>query len=72
VVVPGSSVIRVKPLSAEEQSEVFATFDGQSLLPLSTAHVVSVSRAEHPLRLIRTSSRGYFQILREKLKWAET
>ena len=71
VVVPGSSLIRVKPLTAEEQGEVFATFDGQFLLPLSTDHVVSVSRAEKPLRLIRTSARGYFQVLREKLRWAE-
>jgi NAD+ kinase len=71
VVVPGSSEIRIQPLIRDEQSEVFATFDGQALLPLKSNHVVSVRRAEKPLRLIRASARGYFQVLREKLKWGE-
>jgi NAD+ kinase len=69
VIVPGGSEIQVQPLIREEQSEVFATFDGQALMPLKNDHVVSVSRAEKRLRLIRASSRGYFQVLREKLKW---
>jgi NAD+ kinase len=71
VVVPGSSEIRIQPFMQVEQDEVFATFDGQSLLPLKSTHVVSVRRAEKPLRLLRGSSRGYFQVLREKLKWGE-
>ena len=71
VVVPGSSEIRVQPLMHEEQSEVFATFDGQALLPLKSDHIVTVRRAGQRLRLIRASSRGYFQVLREKLKWGE-
>jgi NAD+ kinase len=50
---------------------VFATFDGQAVLRLTKDHVVLVRRAGRPLRLIRASSRGYFQVLREKLKWGE-
>ena len=72
VVVPGSSTITVQPLNAHEQLEVFATFDGQALLPLTDDHIVTVRRAPEPLRLIRASARGYFQVLREKLKWGET
>lgn len=72
VVVPGASHIRIQPLMPDGQSEVFATFDGQALLPLKSDHVVSVQRADRPLRLIRASARGYFQVLREKLKWGET
>lgn len=71
VVVPASSEIRIQPFTHGDQDEVFATFDGQSLLPLGENHSVSVRRAERPLRLIRASSRGYFQVLREKLKWGE-
>jgi NAD kinase len=40
-------------------------------MPLKSDHTVSVRRAEKRLRLIRASSRGYFQVLREKLKWGE-
>jgi len=71
VVVPGSSEIRVQPLMRSDQIEVFATFDGQALLALKHDYVVSVRRAARPLRLIRASARGYFQVLREKLKWGE-
>lgn len=71
VVVPGSSEIRIQPSMPDDQTEVFATFDGQLLLPLKSHHVVLVRRAEKSLRLIRASSRGYFQVLREKLKWGE-
>lgn len=69
VIVPGSSEILVQPLIHDEQSEVFATFDGQSLMGLKSDHTVAVRRAEKRLRLIRASARGYFQVLREKLKW---
>jgi NAD+ kinase len=69
VVVPGSSEICVQPLIHDDQSEVFATFDGQALLRLKRHHTVRVRRADKPLRLIRASERGYFQVLREKLKW---
>ena len=71
VVVPGSSEIHIQPLIHQDQSEVFATFDGQALMPLKGDHIVSVRRAQQRLRLIRASSRGYFQVLREKLKWGE-
>lgn len=71
VVVPGSSEICVQPIIHDDQSEVFGTFDGQALLPLKSEHIVSVRRAQKPLRLIRASERGYFQVLREKLKWGE-
>ena len=32
---------------------------------------VSVTRAERTLRLIRASTRSYFEVLRQKLKWGE-
>ncbi len=61
VVVPGSSEIRIQPLIHDDQSEVFATFDGQALLPLQSEHVVTVRRAQKPLRLVRASARGTFR-----------
>jgi NAD+ kinase len=69
VVVPGTAEIRIQPLVHDDQSEVFATFDGQALLPLRSDSTVTVRRAKKSMRLIRASARGYFQVLREKLKW---
>lgn len=71
VVVPGSSEITIQPFPDDSDEEVFATFDGQFGLPLRAGQEVQVRRAERPLRLIRASSRGYFQVLQEKLKWGE-
>jgi NAD+ kinase len=33
--------------------------------------VVSVRRSARPIRLIRATSRNYFEVLREKLKWGQ-
>jgi NAD kinase len=32
---------------------------------------VAITRAERPLRLVRSTRRSYFEVLREKLKWNE-
>ena len=68
VVIPGASDVHVRPIM-EEHDEVFVTFDGQSGFPLRPHDLVSVRRAPRPLRIVKSSARGYFEILREKLKW---
>ena len=55
----------------DNEDEVFATFDGQTGLQLRADDELRVRRAEKPLRLIRPSTRGYFEVLRRKLKWGE-
>ena len=50
---------------------VHVTFDGQSGFPLPFGQAVTIARATRPLRLIRASSRSYFEVLRQKLKWHE-
>jgi NAD+ kinase len=71
IVVPGSFDVRVQPAVNGSNEEVYVTFDGQSGHALQSDDVVSVRCAERPLRLIRASSRTYFDVLREKLKWSE-
>ncbi len=70
VVVAGPSAISVAPNMAASD-EVFVTFDGQSGHALQPGDVVSMTKAERPLRLVRSSSRSYFDVLRQKLKWGE-
>jgi NAD+ kinase len=70
IVIPSSSPVRVQPLM-DERDEVFVTFDGQAGYQLQAGDDVRVCRAEARLRLIRPSTRSYFAVLREKLKWGE-
>jgi NAD+ kinase len=70
IVIPSSSPVRVKPHMAD-RDEAFVTFDGQAGYQLEAGDEVRVCRADTPLRLIRPSTRSYFEVLREKLKWGE-
>jgi NAD+ kinase len=69
LVVPGSSEVRVQPHMDGSRDEVYVTFDGQFGFQLLENDVVSVSRSARPIRLIRATTRSYFEVLREKLKW---
>lgn len=70
VVIPSTSPVRVHP-NMEERDEVFLTFDGQQGFQLQNGDEVTVRRADKPLRLIKASTRSYFEVLRTKLKWGE-
>src|SRR5688500_13248122 len=70
LMIPGASIIEVTP-KLDGGEEVFVTFDGQSGHPVETGDVVKVKKAPRPLRLIRASSRSYYDVLRQKLKWGE-
>jgi NAD+ kinase len=71
IVIPASSEVRVQPAMNGSGEEVFVTFDGQSGHSLQFDDVISVCRADQPLRLVRASTRTYFDVLRQKLKWSQ-
>jgi NAD+ kinase len=70
VVMPATAALTIQPLIAGGE-DIFVTADGQTGYPLSAADLVTVSRAERALRLVRSTERSYFGVLRQKLKWAE-
>jgi NAD+ kinase len=70
IVIPGSSEVRVRP-AMDGHDEVFVTIDGQFGYPLQADDEILIARAERPFRLIRSRTRTYFEILREKLKWSQ-
>jgi NAD+ kinase len=70
IVIPATAVVRVQPNMAE-RDEVFVTFDGQAGFELHAGDEVLVRCLEKPLRLIKPSTRSYFEVLRTKLKWGE-
>lgn len=71
IVVAGDSEIRVEPAEGASNDELFVTFDGQSGHPLQDDDAVVVTRADRVVRLVRASTRTYFEVLRQKLKWLE-
>jgi len=68
LVIPAASVVRVRPL-IQDRDEVFVTFDGQEGFELHAGDLITVCVAEEPIRLVKPTTRGYFEVLREKLKW---
>jgi NAD+ kinase len=68
IVIPGASVVEVTP-NMEERDEVFLTLDGQTGFEMETGDRITVRPSESTLRLIRPSTRSYFEVLRTKLKW---
>jgi NAD+ kinase len=71
VVIPGSAAIEVLAHSSGSPDEIFVTYDGQSGYPLHEGDFVKVRMSSQRLRLVRAPARGYFELLREKLKWGE-
>jgi NAD+ kinase len=70
IVIPASSLVRVQPMMAE-RDELYVTFDGQAGYQLEAGDEVRIQCAERRVRLVRPSSRSYFEVLRQKLKWNE-
>ncbi len=71
VVIPGSALVEVRAHADSGPDEVFVTYDGQSGYPLNDGDTVQVRKSEQVLRLVKAPARGYFEVLREKLKWGE-
>lgn len=70
IVVPAHREVRVA-VSTDNGGEVYVTFDGQTGSPLKTGDVVVIRRAARHVRLVRATTRTYFEVLRQKLKWGE-
>jgi NAD+ kinase len=54
-----------------KDERVVLTLDGQIGFPLEYGDEVIAKESRHFVRLIKSSSKGYFEILRTKLKWGE-
>ena len=51
------------------ESDVLLTLDGQVGFPLRVGDVVTIEKASRHLRLVKSPTRSYFEVLRRKLKW---
>jgi NAD+ kinase len=69
IVLPASADIVLRPSLDGPPADVVATFDGQHGEPLRPGDVVTIRRADRVLKLLRTTTRTHFEMLREKLNW---
>jgi NAD+ kinase len=70
IVIPSGSPVRVQPMM-DERDEVYVTFDGQDGYNLEAGDDVRICCGPRRLKLLHSSTRSYFEVLREKLKWNE-
>jgi NAD+ kinase len=71
IVIAAELEVRIKPLVEGGSDELYATFDGQHGVALEAGDEVVIERADQRMTLIRASTRTYFDVLRQKLKWGQ-
>jgi len=69
IVISAEREVRVKSAGTNAGDEVYVTVDGQTGFALHEGDEIAITKAERPIRLIRATSRSYFEVLRQKLKW---
>jgi len=69
IVVGGDSSLEVRLQSKDE--DVFLTLDGQVKLDLESGDTIVVNKAACRTRLVVSSTKDYYEVLRAKLKWGE-
>ncbi|MDA3901608.1 MAG: NAD(+)/NADH kinase [Spirochaetes bacterium] len=69
IVVPGGESIEL--LAESGDHDLHSMIDGQCSLALGGSETVSVLLSKKYIRMIKAPSRGYYSILREKLKWGD-
>jgi len=67
IILPEKAEIRARLKSKEEK--VILTLDGQVGFPLEYDDEMIIKKSSRMANIIKSSSRGYFEILRTKLKW---
>jgi NAD+ kinase len=70
IVIPAEREVRVTSTSSNA-GDVHVTMDGQTGFSLLEGDELTITRADRPLRLVRSTRRSYFEVLRQKLKWNE-
>jgi NAD+ kinase len=69
LIIPSSSEVRIKLLTGGE--EVYLTLDGQRSGGLASSDIVRIRKAPVELQLVTSPRRSYYDLVKEKLSWAE-
>jgi NAD+ kinase len=68
IVLPAAATIVLRP-TVDPQADLIVTFDGQYGAPIAAGDRIRLGQAPRVVRLLHTTSRTHFDMLREKLKW---
>jgi NAD+ kinase len=71
LVVGDASLIEIR-LGGSRDNDVHLTLDGQRGMALEPEDVVTVTRSDRTVRLVRAPDRDYYEVLRTKLKWGDS
>jgi NAD+ kinase len=69
LVVPGKAHIQVRVEGMPDQT--FLTVDGQEAIQMRVGDELRCRRSDYCVKLIRLNHGGFFDVLRQKLKWSE-
>ncbi len=69
IILPSNKVIRTRFKARDDHESAQVIVDGQPLWTMKDNDMLEIETAEHALKLIVSSSRDYFTILRNKLHW---
>lgn len=69
IILSGNEEIRIEIL--EEDNDVHLMLDGQDSIKVEMKDEIRLSLSTKKLKLIKPKNRGYYSILREKLKWGD-
>lgn len=69
IVLPDNTPIEIS--LASPNREIFLTLDGQEGIPLEGNERIVIRRARATVQMVQSPSKGYFAVLRSKLKWGE-
>ena len=69
MVVHGDAQINLSVVGVPDQT--FMTVDGQEAVPVLVGDNLRCRRSEHTVKLLRLHTHGFFDVLRQKLKWGE-
>jgi NAD+ kinase len=69
LLLPASSIIKIKLLTSEEK--VYLTIDGQRGRPMEKNATIEIRKSEKELLLVTSPWRSYYELVKEKLGWAE-
>jgi NAD+ kinase len=74
LVLPATATIGLTPVADPHPAaaDVAVTFDGQHGITVERGQALTIQLAPRRLRLLRTSRRTHFDMLREKLKWGNS